>query len=115
MTFYNSALKDLEKSFEVNKLKLKISYIQLEAITTYPLVCIRSYQVLATLVGAFEEVRKHFIIKAENKSEQRRSLSVCLRYASYLWEPVHRIHSSRYSTSQLYFGYLAQYIKILGG
>lgn len=29
---------DLEKSFEVHKLKLKISYIQLEAIPTYPLV-----------------------------------------------------------------------------
>lgn len=76
---------DLEKSFEVNKLKLKISYIQLKAIPTYPLVFIWSHQVLATLVTAFEEVRKHFIIKAEKKSEQRRSLSVCLRYASYLW------------------------------
>lgn len=73
---------DFEKSFEVNNLKLKISYIQLEAIPTYPLVCIRSYQVLATLVRVFEEVCKQFIIKAEKKSEQRKLLSVCLRYAS---------------------------------
>lgn len=71
---------DLEKSLEVNKLKLNISYIQLEAIQTYPSVCIRSYQVLPTFVRALEEVRKDFIIKAEKKSEQRRSLSVWYVY-----------------------------------